>query len=200
MASLLEKSKSISSITDTINNIANQTGLLSLNAAIEAAHAGEEGKGFAVVAAEVKRLAEQTQNSAQNVAKLIKEMQDETSAVFINMESSKAFAEDGKSSMMGVADSFDHIMLNIKQLTIQLQEVSSVTQQMSSGTDEVVSTMAAWSDTTEKTKDLAENADSTAWKHLSSTMKVTDSAASLSKLAAELKNSMESYMNIELKR
>lgn len=191
VGSLQEKSNSISYITDTINEISSQTGLLSLNAAIEAAHAGEEGKGFAVVAAEFKRLSEQTQASSQKVSGFIKQMQEEASAVFINMESSKSLAEEGKSAMMSVTERFDNIMLNISQLTIQMHEVSAITQQMSSSTDEVASTMEAWSDITEKTKDHAQNAASTALEHLSSTMQISGSATLLSKLAAELNHSVE---------
>lgn len=193
VASLNEKSASIGNITNTINDIANQTSLLSLNAAIEAARAGAEGRGFAVVAAEVKKLAEQTQESSQNVAHLIKEMQSETAAVFNSMENSKNYAENGKATMGDVAGNFENIMQNIKRLTVQLHEVSAVTQQMSASSEEVVATVEASAGIMEKTKELTQNVASAARQHLASATEVTGSAAYLSGLAAELQASIERF-------
>ena len=84
--SLGKRSEEIGQIVDVITNISDQTNLLALNAAIEAARAGEQGRGFAVVAEEVKNLAEDSREAAERIAKMIKEVQTETSKAVLSME------------------------------------------------------------------------------------------------------------------
>ena len=86
VAKLGERSKEIGQIVDAISGIAGQTNLLALNAAIEAARAGEQGRGFAVVAEEVRKLAEQSQEAAKQIANLISEIQTETDSAVVAMD------------------------------------------------------------------------------------------------------------------
>ncbi len=103
MAALSDKASNINSVLNTITKVADQTNILSLNAAIEAEKAGEAGRGFSVVATEIRRLADQTSVSTWDIEQMLKEMQSAVSASVMGMDkfsarkSGAAWAKCGKS-------------------------------------------------------------------------------------------------------
>ena len=155
---LARKSGQIGGILDTITGIADQTNLLALNAAIEAARAGEHGRGFAVVAEEVRRLAEQSGDSATSIADLIQEIQQGINGVVGLVQQAAAVAEEGVGSseraqqafveigeaiggiaerVAGMADTSVEIASVAEQSSAAAQEMSSATQETSAQSQEV---------------------------------------------------------------
>ncbi len=190
---LTQQSEHIGQIIDVISEIANQTGLLSLNASIEAARAGEHGRGFGVVANEVKKLAERTNASIVDIVDLIKQIQASTTNAAQSMEKSIAEIGDGMGKMKNVGISFEHIRSSIREVSLQIQDVSAINEEMSAGTEEIT---ASVSDMLTIAKDSADNAQ--AVSHASSEQmelmkKVVSSAQSLNEMMTTLKGEIEKF-------
>ncbi|USG64982.1 methyl-accepting chemotaxis protein [Brevibacillus ruminantium] len=133
-----QRSTQIGEIVEVITGIAQQTNLLSLNAAIEAARAGEHGRGFAVVADEVRKLAEQSSGSAQQIAELITAIQTETAKAVTSMESAIREVREGIQLVHGAGESFAHIQGSVSEVTDQIDNVNVAAEKMKAGMDGVL--------------------------------------------------------------
>ncbi|MTI81566.1 MAG: methyl-accepting chemotaxis protein [Firmicutes bacterium] len=134
---LNEKSKQISQIIDIITQISEQTNLLALNAAIEAARAGEAGKGFAVVAEEVRKLAEESNQSTQKISDIIKGIQIETDRAVEEMNNAGAVVNNINVSVDELGEVFIEIDSSVKGLASKIQDIASASEQMSAGVQNV---------------------------------------------------------------
>jgi methyl-accepting chemotaxis protein len=136
-----ERSKEIRQMLDTITGIASQTNLLALNAAIEAARAGEQGRGFAVVAEEVRKLAEQSQDAAKQIAVLIGEIQRDTDKAVSSMYEGTKEVHLGTEIVHEAGKTFEEIVNLIEQIFGQVQDIASAIQQVNDNEKQMESAM-----------------------------------------------------------
>lgn len=138
ISSLGGRSREIGNIINVINDIADQTNLLALNAAIEAARAGEQGRGFAVVADEVRKLAEKTMTATKEIGSMIKAMQEEMTRAIASVEKEVAavsdgvgYAENAGKALREIVSRVDVVTSMNNQITTAMEEQSAVTEQIS---------------------------------------------------------------------
>ena len=132
-----EKSNQITSIVKVIKEIADQTNLLALNAAIEAARAGEQGRGFAVVADEVRKLAERTTASTQEIGKMIEAIQQSTQSSVQGMELSSGQVQEGVQMAARSGDSMSRIEASTGKVEAAVNEISSALREQSAASNQL---------------------------------------------------------------
>ncbi|MCG5252209.1 HAMP domain-containing methyl-accepting chemotaxis protein [Brevibacillus agri] len=188
-----ERSTEIGQIIEVITDIADRTNLLALNAAIEASRAGESGRGFAVVAAEVRKLAEQSQASAEQIALLIQAIQQETEKAVSTMEAGTKEVQEGMHVVQRAGQTFEQIHQSVLEVAAQIQEVSAASGHLATGAERVVHAIQLISGVAQTVAAGTQNITAAAEEQLASMEDITSSAAALSNMAEELQSSVRVF-------
>jgi methyl-accepting chemotaxis protein len=162
VSSLRASAKGIEQFTQTIKEIADQTNLLALNAAIEAARAGEQGRGFAVVADEVRKLAERTGTTTQSIDQLARQISHDISGTVTSIEAIERTAVHGMGVAESSAETLKHIMDATAQVQQMITEITSASSEQKSAADLSAQSMERIAAAAEENSAVIENVKSSA--------------------------------------
>ncbi len=193
MTMLDENSRRISSITETITGLARQTNLLALNAAIEAARAGEAGKGFAVVADEVRKLAEESNKGAMEVAQLVGRIVENTAGAVERIRQSGAEVENGVADVTLAGEALNSIFGASREAGDAVGEIVSIADEEARSSEEVVRLVGSMLETLDKTEAKARQAAAMTDEAHAAIRNIEAEADALNAMAAQLDEGVAAF-------
>jgi methyl-accepting chemotaxis protein len=186
IADLAAKSDQIGGIVQTITGISEQTNLLALNAAIEAARAGEQGRGFAVVAEEVRKLAEESQHAAAEIAGLIQEIQAETHKAVAAVEDGASRTETGVETVEHTRGAFERIETSIDDISGRVRQIAEAVRGIADGAEKMQGEIGEVASVAEASSASTEQVSASAQETSASTQEIAASAQALASTAHQL--------------
>ncbi|MFR9710375.1 methyl-accepting chemotaxis protein [Paenibacillus sp. MB22_1] len=184
LASLSEK---IRDVVTYIQEVSTQTNLLSLNAAIEAARAGDQGQGFAVVAGEIRKLADQAAYSTREIHETIEVMLNGINGLVQKLEENSRGVKDGIQAMLKAGDSFQTITNEVDSLSVQVMDVASSVGQMSVGSKAIEGSIREITRITEETASFAEEVSAMTEEQAATSREMFQTALQLNEMSDSLK-------------
>lgn len=190
---LKKQATEIQVMTKAITDISEQTNLLALNAAIEAARAGEHGKGFAVVADEVRKLAEESKNSAEKIVNLTNTIQVDTEVVAKSVTNSLKNVEEGVYVITNASDAFGHIVNSVEEMTNRLEDVTATSEQLSAASEEVTASVEEISNHSQLAAQATSNISGSVEEQNATLQEMNSVVQELSKQAVELQELTQQF-------
>lgn len=188
-----EKSDKVQEIVNSISSIAEQTNLLALNAAIEAARAGEAGKGFAVVADEIRKLAEESQNSSANIASILHEIDESSNMANESVKKTVHFYHELTRGSEAITQEFDVINEAVEKIALNIESLSGSAEEQSAASEEISSAM---DNSAKNMTNISQQVDeiTAGIKQVAATgQKSSENSGELNRLAKELNNLIKQF-------
>ncbi|MBR2215612.1 MAG: methyl-accepting chemotaxis protein [Selenomonadaceae bacterium] len=193
VGTLGERSAEIGTFVETIAGIAEQTNLLALNAAIEAARAGEAGRGFAVVADEVRKLAEQSAEAAQKIAELVATIQRDTDIAIKSIAQGNESAKAGSASVEATGAAFQDIEAQVGQLADNMQRSIEYIELLNTSSHEIAGNMDVVMDFSRRSTDEAQNVSAATEEQAANMHEMADASEALASLATSLRDGVQRF-------
>lgn len=193
IGALAEKSKSIGTIVETIQSIAEQTNLLALNAAIEAARAGEQGRGFAVVADEIRKLAEQSSQSTDKIQSIIGEIVAVIQTTDATMDGAKEIVINANNSLLQTKEAFRQIRASVEDVSGQIFALSRDLKDIYDAQDGVLKSIENISSVSQQTAAATQQISASAEEQTASMEEITSSVQELNQMINQLGESIKTF-------
>lgn len=188
-----ENSSQIGQIVEAISSIAEQTNLLSLNAAIEAARAGEHGRGFAVVAEEVRKLAAESQDSAEQIKARILSIQNDTNEAVLAMQSGTDEVKSGTAAIREVGEQFEGILSMVNDIKGQMDEISNSVEVVTAGAGNIVKAVDSIDGISRKTSENTQTISAATEQQSASNEEIAAASQSLANMASDMQEAIGQF-------